>query len=280
MPSAKDLAKALDRFWVPQLSAYQSRLARVQVNMPGIRRFLVARMGSTGSTWFSKLLDSHPDVLCSHEGILMQVYPAKSYGTDEMLRYIEYFSSDAKHGAYRTLGDVGSAWAELFPLISFTKAILVRHPARVLQTRLDVWQRDQSFSDIPVETADYLRELWDIDLVAQSPIDRIFLNDIWSFVMQLWAISYTDAVIVVERLRDPGYCQKILKTLTDIEYPPALIEYAIAAPQNRRSGKESKSIAEIVENFTERQRGWYNLMLTDVVGQFGYELLNDYSPPD
>ncbi len=44
-------------------------------------RFLVNRMGSSGSTWLVKLLNSHPDVFCYHEGVLAQIYPHKSYSS-------------------------------------------------------------------------------------------------------------------------------------------------------------------------------------------------------
>src|SRR2546430_6937875 len=45
-------------------------------------RFLVNRMGSSGSTWLVKLLNSHPDVFCYHEGVLAQIYPQKSYTSE------------------------------------------------------------------------------------------------------------------------------------------------------------------------------------------------------
>ena len=49
------------------------------------RRFLVHRLGSTGSTWLAKLLNSHPDVFCYHEGVISKIFPARSYGNEEIL---------------------------------------------------------------------------------------------------------------------------------------------------------------------------------------------------
>jgi hypothetical protein len=45
---------------VPDLRA---QLARLERELRGThRRFLVTRMGSSGSTWLAKLLNSHPEV--------------------------------------------------------------------------------------------------------------------------------------------------------------------------------------------------------------------------
>ncbi len=109
-------------------------------------------MGSTGSAWLAKLLCSHPEVYCSHEAVVAQVYPAKRYTADEVLRFIEYFAWDTKHHAYKAVGDVGSVWSSQLPYLpSFTTAVLVRHPARLLYTRLKIYPTDQTFTMIPCE---------------------------------------------------------------------------------------------------------------------------------
>src|SRR5262249_44413505 len=68
-------------------------LTRLQVSCSH-RRLVVARMGSTGSTWLAKLLNSHPDVFCSHEFVVAQVYPAREYGVPDVERLIEHLATD------------------------------------------------------------------------------------------------------------------------------------------------------------------------------------------
>src|SRR5262245_23316782 len=85
------------------LREVESRLADLKL-CGAHRRFAVARMGSTGSTWLAKLLNSHPDVFGYHEGIITRIAPATSYGSDEVLAFIKVLACDAMHGAYRAAG--------------------------------------------------------------------------------------------------------------------------------------------------------------------------------
>src|SRR5437870_615055 len=109
------------------------------------RGFVINRIGSTGSTWLAKLLNSHADVYCSHEGFTAHVYLSTECTADDVLKFIEYFAWDTKHGAYKVLGDIGSVWAGHLPhLKPMTRGLLVRHPARLLNTRLAIYPSDQS----------------------------------------------------------------------------------------------------------------------------------------
>src|SRR5438046_8834857 len=96
------------------------------------RRFLVNRMGSSGSTWLVKLLNSHPDVFCYHEGLLAQRYPQKSYTGEHVINFIRWLAWDDMHGAYKAIGDVGSSLLEPIQAVLrnlLTTAILFRHHA-------------------------------------------------------------------------------------------------------------------------------------------------------
>src|SRR5262245_38411562 len=112
-------------------------ITRLQVH--GLhRRFIVARMGTTGSTWLAKLLNSHPDVFCSHELIVAQVYPAREFGVADVERLIELLATNCLHGAYVAAGDVGSVWSGYAIALTgkFTTGLLIRHPARIVNRRL------------------------------------------------------------------------------------------------------------------------------------------------
>jgi hypothetical protein len=265
----------VDRAHIPFLPDITLRLSNLKIN-GDVRRFVITRMGSTGSTWLAKLLDSHPDVHCSHEGFLAQVYPANQSDGGDVLRFIEYFAWDAKHEAYQVVGDIGSVWpCHLAGLPSFTTAILLRHPARILNTRLTVYPTDQSFSEIPAQSRTGIRELWGIDLYDYEPIDQIFLHDTFTFASQVWALDKADLAIRIEDMRGVENCQRILKSLTGLDYSPMLVEQATRRRANRRT-HETRSISEIVAGFTARQRDWYNIMLSDIVPYFGYRLLEEF----
>lgn len=232
-------------------------------------------MGSTGSGWPAKLLNGHPDVHCTHEGILAHVYPASQYTGRDVLRFIEYFAWDAKHEAYQVLGDVGSVWPGHFAYLpSFTTATLLRHPARILNTRLAVYSTDQSFSQIPPETRAGIREIWGIDIQDHEPIDQIFLHDTFIFACHVWALDKADFMIRIEDMREVENCQRILKSLTGLDYSPAPIEQASIRRVNQRT-HGTPSISEIVAGFTARQRDWYKTMLSDIAPYFGYGLLDE-----
>jgi hypothetical protein len=240
-----------------------------------VKRFVVSRMGSTGSSWLVKLLNGHPEVHCSHEGLLAQVYPSHQFTGRDVLRFIEYFAWDAKHEAYGVLGDVGSAYfSHLRYLPSFTTALLVRHPARMLNTRLTVYPHDQSFSAIPADSRMCIQELWGIDLHDYEPIDQIFLHDTWTFGSQVFALDQADLVIRLEDLQEVENCLRILHALTGLDYSRTLVEEAILKRVNRRTHGD-RSIAEIVAGFSARQRDWYRVMLSDILPSFGYDLLDE-----
>src|SRR5277367_7028576 len=70
------------------------------------RRFVVARMGSTGSTWLAKLLNSHVDVFCTHEQVLCRVASAGAVSSADTCSLVREIATSTHHGAYRAAGDV------------------------------------------------------------------------------------------------------------------------------------------------------------------------------
>jgi hypothetical protein len=268
----QDIVAVITRLHGPALAEVAARLSQLKI-AGDVRRFMVARMGSTGSTWLAKLLNSHPDVYCSHEGFVSQLYPKNQCTGDDVLRFIEYFAWDTKHYAYEAVGDVGSIWvghAAFLP--GFTTGLLTRHPARILYTRLCTYGEDRSFSEIPPESAVTLRELWGIDLDRYDDMDCIFLHDALTFASQVWVLDKTNLVIRIEDLNDISYCQTTLHALTGLNYQEGLVMSATRKRINQRTGAPLP-VSEIVARFTPRQRDWYNLLLADVAPRFGYSLL-------
>jgi hypothetical protein len=270
----REVVSVVDRANAAAHSEVESCLANLKIN-GNVKRFVISRMGSTGSGWLAKLLNAHPDVHCTHEGVLAHVYPASQYTRQDVLRFIEYFAWDAKHEAYQVLGDVGSVWSDhLACLPSFATALLVRHPARILNTRLAVYARDQSFTEIPPESRTTIRRIWGIDIQDHDPIDQIFLHDAFIFASHIWALDKAGLLIRIEDMREVENCQTILKSLTGLHYSRALIVQASQRRVNQRT-HGAQSISEVVAGFTARQRDWYKIMLSDVVPYFGYGLFDE-----
>jgi hypothetical protein len=270
----QQISSVFDRVYASSHADVDVCLSNLRI-IGNVKRFIVSRMGSTGSSWLAKLLNAHPEVYCSHEGMMARVYPSNQLTARDVLQFIEYFAWDAKHEAYSVLGDVGSAFiSHLHYLPSFTTALLVRHPARMLNTRLTVYPADQSFSAIPADSRMCIQDLWGIDLQDYEPIDQIFLHDTWTFASQVWVLDKADLVIRLEELQEVENCLRILHSLTGLEYSRTLVEEAILNRVNRRTHGD-KSISEIVAGFTARQRDWYRVMLSEILPSFGYDLLDE-----
>src|SRR6266576_566345 len=237
-------------------------------------RFLVNRMGSSGSTWLVKLLNSHPDIFCYHEGVLAQIYPHKSYTAEQVVNFIQWLAWDNMHGAYKAIGDVGSSWLGhllAVPSNLFTTGILFRHPARMLNTRLKVIETDKSFLEIDASTLRQIEERWGIK--ARDEIDQIFVQDLFHTVTQIRAVDRVDVVIHLERMNDVEYCCNILQQLTGIHHEPSVVDLFIHNPVNRRTN--TASVQAVVEQFSSDQRAWYKLMLKEDLTRCGYALDSD-----
>jgi hypothetical protein len=237
------------------------------------KRFFVSRMGSTGSTWFAKLLDSSPEVHCSHELVTQFTYPQQSFNAGDQQRMIEAVAKDAVHGAYQSVGDVGSIYLTHHRLLKhFNNACLIRHPARLLNTRLSNYPNHAAYTEITETTFKGCSELWGIDVKSLKPIDQIFVHDAFIFAAHAWAIGATD-FIRIEDLSEVERCQAVATHVTGVEFSLDLVAYAISHRVNQRT--KSQSIQEIVESFSPEQRGWYRQMLGDIAPRFGYELEAD-----
>jgi hypothetical protein len=231
-------------------------------------------MGSTGSAWLAKLLNSHPDVFCSHESVAARAYPAHRYGHGDIFRLLRWLAWDTMHGAYTAIGDVGSVWGmHAVGLREFQTAILLRHPARLLNSRLTHYPHDQSFTEVGSD-AD-VREVWDIDMSTCEPLDRVFLHDLFIFASQTWAAERGVRLIRIEDMSDTAHCIQELKHLTGMVYDSGLVEQAIRKRVNERA--RPMAIPQIVASFTPRQREWYWLMLQEAAPYLGYDLDHDIS---
>jgi hypothetical protein len=229
-------------------------------------------MGSTGSGWLAKLLNSHPEVFCSHEAVVARAYPESSYGPADIFCFIDWLARSTMHGAYTSIGDVGSVWqSHAAALRGFTTAVLVRHPARVLNTRLATYPNDQSFTEIDTESD--VRKLWGIEMALCDPLDRVFLHDLFIYASQTWALERGIRLIRIEDMAHTDCCLLELKYLTGIDYDPVLVQQANRKRVNQRT--KTMSLPEIIRSFSPRQREWYRLILREAAPRLGYDLNRD-----
>jgi hypothetical protein len=98
----QEIISVVDRANASTHALVELHLSNLKV-LGNVNRFVMSRIGSTGSTWLAKLLNAHPDVYCTHEGFLARVYPADHPSHEDILRFIEYFAWDTQHEAYRVL---------------------------------------------------------------------------------------------------------------------------------------------------------------------------------
>jgi hypothetical protein len=253
-----------------------AKLSELQVAGPH-RRFLVQRLGSTGSTWLAKLLNSHRDVFCYHEGVISKIFPARSYGNEEILGFIQLLSEDHMHDGYAAVGDVGSTWLPhvlALPREKFSSGVLLRHPAKMLNTRLKVFPSDQSFTPAQELAQKCIDLIWGIRAADFSLLDQIFLQDAFFFASQVRAIGNVDVIIQIERMRESDYGQSVLRTLTGQTYDHTILQSAVARPVNSRRGSP-QSVPEILDGFNANQRRWYEQTLGDLIGFLGYSLESD-----
>jgi hypothetical protein len=268
------IVSAVDSTRVDWLAQVGPRLAAVALS-GNHRRFLVNRMGSTGSVWLAKLLNSHPDVFCYHEGVVSTIIPDRSYSEQDILEFIDVLAADRMHEAYQAVGDVGSAWlGHVINLKAFTTAVLLRHPARVLNTRMAVYPHDKSFTELSSATKSCIQQIWDIDLERLGPLDRIFLHDLCTFALQAYALGKVE-MIRIEEMRDLESCRAKLTRLTGLDYELQLIEAALKWRINRRTGAQRPIGDILLQTFTRQQREWYFLVLRDIAPRLGYDLEND-----
>ncbi len=239
------------------------------------RRFLVARMGFTGSTWLAKLLNSHPDVMCTHEQVVVRVHPRKSFDAADVWRMVSAIAWNTYNGAYRAAGDVGSIFLGHAMALrgKFTTALLMRHPARLLNARLKVYPSYPYFAEIDAESRAAILERWDLDVAQLSKTDARFVCDLFTFATQVQAVGNVDFVIRIEDLRNVDRCHEIARGLTGVEYDTGTILRALSNPVNRHTG--AASVPEIVGRFTPQQRDWYHTLLRDAAPKFGYDLHAD-----
>jgi hypothetical protein len=186
------------------------------------------------------------------------------------------------NGAYEAVGDVGSAWIGHIvgiPKGLFTSGILMRHPARMLNTRLKVFKKDKSFTAIDNECLVRIKQTFGIEALKCSEMDQMFLQDLYHFATQIKALNSVDVVMRLEDMNsDTDYCGNALHRLTGLYYERTLVQPMVTNPVNRRT-EGGVSIPSILGGFTEQQRGWYRLLLQDSISITGYDLEGDSPEP-
>lgn len=249
------------------------------------QRFFVCRLGSTGSAYLARLINAHPDVFCSHEGVLWnrQGLSAGQSERDQQA-FLAFICSDAMHGAYRANGDVGSAWMSYLRLApkycpvgnagpKLVTGILQRHPLRVLNTQRYIVAREPV--TLPVDAArivaDYFKDngiCCEIESM-RSADERSFVWNCYQWREGAINGNCLDVQIHIESMNDLGYAQEKLWLLTGVEYGSKLLSPLLGQVVNSRTGQE-KSIETIYAELPQSHQNWYRAIVDDVADAIGY----------
>ncbi len=243
----------------------------------GPRRFFVSRLGGTGSTWFAKVLNSHPDVFCAHEAVLWFIYPRKTFDVHDHFRFVECVAYDGMHDAYSAIGHVGSTWLDqqgIFPR-TWKTGYLMRHPVRTLNSIFrNVAAEGGKFPTVPQSELKEIESLFEVDCAKLDAGDLFFLQNAGVWARAISAVTdfgCADYVFRLEDLNDPDTLQTALKNLTKLTYPDDLILNAIQTRANAREPSGSP-IEELFSRFTTRQQRWLIEYVTPFAELAGYEM--------
>ena len=249
------------------------------------QRFFVCRLGSTGSAYLARLINAHPDVFCSHEGVLWNRQDLSAGQSErEQQAFLAFICSDAMHGAYLANGDVGSAWLSYLRLApkycpvgnagpKLVTGILQRHPLRVLNTQRHIAARE--LVTLPADATRIISDYFKDSGICCN-IEYMLSVDERSFVWNCYqwregAINGNclDVQIHIERMNDLGYAQEKLLLLTGVEYGSELLSPLLGQVVNSRTGQE-KSVEAIYAELPESHQTWYRAIVEDVADSIGY----------
>ena len=264
--------------------------------------FNVGSFGRSGTVWFSKLLNSHPDVLSLHEGVMLHDHAEHWYeaGVSETIAWIKKFYDVSRWnvgmGCYRAVGDVNSVggfhrvvpfanefykcttYSELDDcLASSNLYLLTRHPVLSIESKLRlIWPLRDLY--IPyakkyignVLSGDVKEELgWlTSDSSSDTSLVRVMLMLHWRFVAQLRYIDYF-------RLEDiggsPDAAESALQKVTGIQ--DGWGDLVLRAQVRENEGTvPSQSVKEVWSEWSDIERKAYGLFCAEHGLRYGYEV--------
>ncbi len=247
----------------------EARYADMTLN-GDMRRFFVARQGGTGSAWLAKVLNAHPDVFCSHEAIIAWKPQSTAYSDEDLTQLIESLALNSRHGAYVAAGDIGSAWVGhvvIAPSHLFSVGVLVRHPARMLRTRL-VRARSAVGELASVDCVNIDR-FFEVPVSGLSGEDALFLNDCLYWCVTAYCVPQP-LIIRLEDISTSVFSLAALcRRLTGIEYSPQLLSSLMNTRVNVSAASEA-TIDDCLASFTPLQREWYGRFIEPAMFSAGY----------
>lgn len=264
------LANLEKQIYVDQCAKNKEFFASLPVDK-NCAKFFVNRMGFTGSTWLGKLLNSHPDVMCYHEGVMQHAFPSRGYGESDILNYLRFIASFSDHGAYKAVGDVGSTWIGHVldvPPELFNAVTLIRHPIPMLARRLRMIRRGEG--TVTGINLDLLIDIFKLNPIEFSQEDLIFLNDLIHWIMTIVFID-SSKIIHFEDLLDIGNAKSVCKRLTGLDFDDSLVLRAIDTRVNVSNEAKLDNLEQFNTTFSDLQKIWYLELLAPFAIQVGYE---------
>jgi hypothetical protein len=239
------------------IDQYAGRYAALE-DRNGPRRFFVSRLGGSGSTWLAKVLNAHPDVFCTHEGILSRLDPRQPVDIHEHFRFVERVASNAMHGAYAAIGDVGSTWVgqqHLFPP-SWRSGFLIRHPVRTLDSLMSHVSAPNAVPEVAPDDRERIAAVFEVDCIDLDPLDLYFHHHAASWtcaMLHAYQLGGASVVLRLEQLSDLKTLARVLLYLTGVAYSDVILAPLLGARVNARES-EDLPLHAIVSRFTNTQQ--------------------------
>lgn len=245
------------------------------------RRFLVARMGGTGSSFLARLLNSHIDVNCTHEDALK--YMRASIGCVESIKCVyNWLASDSTHDAYKAAGDVGSAFLEHLiaarnvtvhsgaerPLPLAT-GLIVRHPLLVYRVQKSY------FDDAPFQLKDWqvarIARFWPDLSSTEMATDPCFLWNMTVWMEGCVSANNVDVLIRTSDFGDLETLSTIATKLTGLVYPESLLVAATSVRINAKFNADDE-ITKIFNELSDTQKKRYLDVIAEPAAHLGYSV--------
>lgn len=198
------------------------------------RYFAILGPGHCGSVWLTKLLNSHPEVFCFHEGVNQRIFPLNLWEAKDEDRLAWLYSIRSLHlypKIFRAIGDMGSMRPRLvtLPEIQQRFAIfgLTRHGVLHVRSHSKSLSR---FVSVPKPLNDRI-SFGCKDTLAHFPsLNKVDISNskIKNFIYCCWVWVYyiktpTLKTYRIEDFNDVNLAAKMFKEITGVGDAPIKI---------------------------------------------------------
>ena len=241
-----------------------------KLNLPQL--FAVVTWGCSGSTWFAKILNSHPDIFCLH-AYNQHIALTTDTEANEGIEYLKSISISA-HG-YKLAGDIhGINRAEIENIRNYFNeqinvAILIRNPL----DRLKSMYANMLVYGGGTGNYKYIKDrLMELNYKSLSKEVVLFAHSINMLNAIIDESKFSDFIIEMEKLNDKKYLKQTIETLSrgSLQIEDDWLENLNITPFNSHIGKKC------ITQFSDTEKELIALILDDralgIYEEIGYSV--------